>query len=62
MLRDRVRALVSEANQCIGEETDFLGDSRVIVEIDPNIPDTDPTEFPENPLISTPPVLSSPTI
>jgi hypothetical protein len=62
VLRDRVRALVSEANQCIGEETPFMGDSNVIVEIDPNIPDTDPSEFPENPLISTPPVLTSPTL
>ena len=62
VLRDRVRALVSEANQCIGEETGFIGDSAVLVEIDPNIPDTDPSDFPETPIISTPPVLSSPTL
>ena len=62
VLRDRVRALVSEANQCIGEETGFIGDSTVLVEIDPNIPDTDPSDFPETPIISTPPVLTSPTL
>jgi hypothetical protein len=61
VLRDRIRALVSEANQCIGEETGFIGESRVTVDIDPNIPDTDPSEFPESPLISDPPTLSSPT-
>ena len=59
VLRDRVATLVSEANQCIGEETGFVGDSDVTVEIDPNIPDTDPSEFPTDPVISNPPVLSS---
>jgi hypothetical protein len=61
VLAERVQALVSEANQCIGEETGFLGDSKVIVSIDPAIPDTDPSEPPDEPLISDPPVLSSPT-
>ena len=62
VLRDRIRALVAEANQCIGEETGFVGDSRVTVDIDPSIPQTDPSEFPEDPLVSDPPVLSSPTL
>jgi hypothetical protein len=60
VLRDRVRALVAEANQCIGEETGFVGDSEVVVDIDPTIPD-DPSDFPDDPLLSQPPVLSSPT-
>lgn len=59
VLRDRVTTLVSEANQCIGEETGFVGESNVTVEVDPNIPDTDPSEFPTDPVISNPPVLSS---
>lgn len=59
VLRERVTTLVSEANQCIGEETGFVGDSNVTVEVDPNIPDTDPSEFPTDPVISNPPVLSS---
>lgn len=62
VLRERVQTLVTEAQQCIGEETGFVGDSDVTVEIDPAIPDTDPSEFPDDPLVSDPPVLSSPTL
>jgi hypothetical protein len=62
VLRERVQTLVTEAQQCIGEETGFVGDSDVTVEIDPAIPDTDPSEFPDDPLVSEPPVLSSPTL
>ena len=60
VLKDRASSLVSEANQCIGEETGFVGDSKVTVTIDPNIPDTDPSEFPNNPIVSQPPVVASP--
>lgn len=60
VLRDRVRTLVNEANQCIGEETGFVGESKVTVDVDPNLPDEDP-DFPDDPLVSTPPVLASPT-
>jgi hypothetical protein len=61
VLKDRSAALVAEANQCIGEETGFIGESTVTVTIDPSIPNTDPSDFPSDPLVSTPPVLSSPT-
>lgn len=61
VLRDRVKTLVNEANQCIGEETGFVGESKVIVDIDPTLPDPDP-DFPEDPVISLPPVISSPTL
>ncbi len=61
VLRDRVNTLVSEANQCIGEETGFVEESAVTVEIDDSIPDEDPSEFPADPILSGPPVLSSPT-
>ena len=61
VLKDRSAALVSEANQCVGEETGFIGESTVTVTIDPNIPDTDPSQFPDDPLVSQPPTLSSPT-
>lgn len=60
VLRDRVRSLVAEANQCIGEETGFIGDTQITVDIDPTIPD-DPSNFPDDPLISQPPTVSSPT-
>jgi hypothetical protein len=62
VLRERVQALIAEAQQCIGEETGFVGNSDVTVEIDPAVPDTDPSDFPDDPLVSEPPVLSSPTL
>lgn len=61
VLRDRVNTLVSEANQCIGEETGFIGDSTITVEVDDSIPDEDTSDFPADPVYSKPPVLSSPT-
>lgn len=74
VLRDRVGILVAEANQCIGEETGFVGESSVTMEVDPDIPD-DPTAYPDpaeglnpnndpyvlDPYISTPPQFVSPT-
>jgi hypothetical protein len=62
VLRERVQTLVTEAQQCIGEETGFVGNSDVTVDIDPAIPDADPSDFPDDPLVSEPPVLSSPTL
>jgi len=62
VLRERVQTLVSEAQQCIGEETGFVGNSDVTVEIDPAVPDTTPTDFPDDDLVSEPPVLSSPVL
>jgi hypothetical protein len=61
VLKDRSAALVAEANQCIGEETGFIGESTVTVTIDPNIPNTDPSNFPNDPIVAEPPVISSPT-
>lgn len=62
VLRERVQTLVAEAQQCIGEETGFVGNSDVTVDIDPAVPDADPSDFPDDPLVSEPPVLSSPTL
>ena len=62
VLRERVQTLVAEAQQCIGEETGFIGNQDITVDIDPAIPDTDPSDFPEDPLVSEPPVSSSPTL
>jgi hypothetical protein len=61
VLRDRVRALSQEASQCIGEETGFIDEPKVRVEIDPAIPKQDPTVAPVDPFISIPPSVSSPT-
>ncbi|MGE3669932.1 MAG: hypothetical protein AB7K71_09750 [Polyangiaceae bacterium] len=60
VLRDRGRSLAAEANQCVGDEAGFVGETDVKLTIDPNIADTDPSEYPDDPLISTPPVVSSP--
>jgi hypothetical protein len=60
VLRDRVRALLVEANQCIGEEAGFAGDSQITVDIDPSIPEEDPSRPPNDPIISNPPVVGSP--
>jgi hypothetical protein len=61
VLRERVQTLVAEAQQCIGEETGFIGNQEITVDIDPAIPDTDPSGFPDDPLVSDPPVTASPT-
>jgi hypothetical protein len=57
VLKDRVSTLVSEANQCIGEETGFVGESTVTVEVE-GVPNTDPSEFPTSPVVSPRPVVS----
>jgi hypothetical protein len=62
VLRERVQTLVAEAQQCIGEETGFIGQTEVVVTIDPAVPDADPSDFPEDPIVSEPPVLASPTM
>jgi len=62
VLRERVRTLVTEAQQCIGEETGFIGNGNVTVDIDSALPDTDPSQYPDDSLVSEPPVLSSPTM
>ncbi len=61
VLRDRVRTLVQESNQCIGEEAGFVGESKVTVTIDPGMPSNDSTVLPEQvglviaiPTIATP--------
>ena len=63
VLKDRVDQLVKEANQCIGEETGFIGESAVSLTIDPNIPDNNVDQLGNDPeIISEPPVLASPPL
>jgi len=59
VLRDHVAAMVAEANQCIGEEEGFIGDTAVTMQVDPDIPDesTDPSD---EPFLSVPPQTTSP--
>jgi hypothetical protein len=63
VLRDRVRMLVQESNQCIGEEAGFVGESKVIVSIEPGSPSNDSTQFPtDTSIITIMPTPSSGTI
>lgn len=55
VLKERVQQLSAEANQCIGVEAGFVGETKVTVDIDPNLPSDDPSEYPENPVITVPP-------
>ena len=59
VLNERVNTLVSEANQCIGEETGFVGESVVTVEVD-GVPDVDPSEHPTVNVVNQPPVVTVP--
>ncbi len=63
VLKDRVDQLVKEANQCIGEEAGFIGESQVSLTVDPNIPDNNTDQLGDDPeIISEPPVLASPVL
>lgn len=46
VLRDRVNTLSAEANQCIGQEAGFVGESAVSFTVDPGIA-PDPSTFPD---------------
>ena len=59
VLRQRVDQLTAEANQCIGQEAGFVGESAVTTTIDPNLPQEDPSEYPDTDVIVEPPACSS---
>ena len=63
VLRQRSEQLVAEANQCIGEEAAFVGDTRTKVSIDPSIP-PDETPYPSTDptLVVGPPPCTSCTL
>jgi hypothetical protein len=46
IINQKVLVLGTEAENCIGEDLSFVGATRIDVEIDPNIPVTDPTAPP----------------
>ena len=43
VLKERVAMVMADANQCLGNETGFIGEAEVIVEIDENIAKIEPT-------------------
>jgi hypothetical protein len=61
VLRQRAEQLTAEANQCIGEEAAFIGDTRVVTTVDPTLPNSDDTQYPptDPTLISGPPQCTS---
>jgi len=46
VLRQRSDQLTAEANQCIGEESAFVGETNTLMEVDPNLPVEDTTTPP----------------
>jgi hypothetical protein len=60
VLNDRVRVLVNESNQCVGEETGFIGEAEVSVSVDPNLPNADTTFDYNSNAPPPPPNISSP--
>lgn len=46
IVNQKVSVLGAEAENCIGEDLSFIGATRVDVDVDPNIPQTDPTQPP----------------
>ena len=58
----RAEQLSAEANQCIGEEVAFVGQTEVTTQINPNLPNEDtasfPPEFPPPAVLPPPPPVS----
>ena len=61
-LAQRADELITEANQCIGEESGVLGQTKLELTVDPSIPKTDTAAPPPITVISSPPVAASPTL
>jgi hypothetical protein len=66
VLRQRTEQLGAEANQCIGEEVAFVGQTLVLMTTEPNTPSTEETTFfppllvPPPPIVPTPPPVMGP--
>jgi hypothetical protein len=61
VLRQRVEQLTAEANQCIGEEMAFIGQTSIVTTVDPNLPGDDNTAYPptDPTPVTEPPACSS---
>jgi hypothetical protein len=60
VLNERVRVVVNESSQCIGEEAGFAGEAEVSVSIDPNLPAAETGSAPDALSVPPPPNISSP--
>ena len=61
IINQKVTVLGAEAENCIGEDLSFVGATRVDVEIDPNLPQTDVTQPPAPQIDVIRPDYASPT-
>jgi hypothetical protein len=61
IVNQKVLVLGAEAENCIGEDLSFVGATRVDVEVDPNLPQTDPTLPPATIVDIERPGVASPT-
>jgi hypothetical protein len=61
VLKQRAEQLIAEANQCIGEDLAFVGQTQVSVDY-PALPGEDTTPFPplDPPFVFVPPIAVSP--
>jgi hypothetical protein len=64
VLRQRTEQLTAEANQCIGEDLAFVGQTQVLTEIPSNLPGDDTTQYPatDPPFVYFPPITVSATM
>jgi hypothetical protein len=60
VVSERVEFLVAEANQCLGEEAGPVGDSTLVVNVDPNLPAPDPAAVATPPIAAVVPLVPSP--
>jgi hypothetical protein len=63
IVHEKVLGLAAEAENCVGEDMNFVGEQRSELTIDPSIPPEDPTEtrVPE-PVVPPRPTEASPTV
>lgn len=57
VLKQRAEQLSAEANQCLGEEVAFVGQTQVTTDINPNLPQTETTGYAGG---DTPPINGAP--
>jgi len=59
VLRQRGDQLSAEANQCVGNDAGFIGESSVTSSVDPDLPEEDSSDYPNFDVIIEPPACSS---
>lgn len=64
VLRQRTEQLTAEANQCIGEDLAFVGQTQVTTVLPSDLPGDDTTQYPatDPPFVYIPPISVSPTM